>query len=215
MSSGSGDARKRPGFLDSFISAMTPAPLPPDDGKPLVRPTTVGVASLLAIAAGVIFLFIGGFSIVTTDQQLNQAVAMYNEQIKECTSKFGGIGDSVVVPAGASTDDANRAEICKSYTPLTDETISGARTQNIMVSAIVVIIGVIAAVGGWFVRSGNRWGRIAVVGAVLLSVVLTMLFQVSNLFTLAASLLLVIAIMLCFIGKGGVYFARTKARRAG
>jgi hypothetical protein len=27
--------------------------------------------------------------------------------------------------------------------------------------------------------------------------------------------MLIIAVMLCFIGKGGVYFARVKARRAG
>jgi len=53
-----------------------------------------------------------------------------------------------------------------------------------------------------------------VVGAVLLSVIITMLFQVSNLFTLVATLLIVVAVMLSFIGKGGVYFARMRARRA-
>ena len=56
MSFGAGDARKRPSFMDSFRAALTPAPLPPDDGKPLVRPNTVTIASVLAMAAGVVFV---------------------------------------------------------------------------------------------------------------------------------------------------------------
>ena len=215
MSFGAGDARKRPGFMDSFRAALTPAPLPPDDGKPLVRPDHRHDRLGAGHAAGVIFVLIGGFSIATTDDQLNQAIAQYNTSISECTNQFGGIGDAVVVPAGASTDVTNQAEACKTYIPLTDDAISGARTQNIMISAIVVGIGLIALAAGWFLRSGNRWGRVALVVAVLLSVVLSMMFRVSNLFTLGASLLLIIAVMLCFIGKGGVYFSRVKARRAG
>ncbi|HEY5882829.1 MAG TPA: hypothetical protein VIU11_28240 [Nakamurella sp.] len=215
MSFGAGDARKRPGFMDSFRAALTPAPLPPDDGKPLVRPNNVTIATVLAIAAGAVFVLIGGFSIVTTDDQLNQAIAQYNANISDCTNQFGGIGDAVVVPTGASSDVTNQAEACKTYIPLTPEAISGARTQNIMISAIVVVVGLIALAAGWFVRSGNRWGRTGLVVAVLLSVVLSMMFQVSNLFTLGASLMLIVAVMLCFIGKGGVFFARVKARRAG
>lgn len=215
MSSGAGEPRKRPGFMDSFRAALTPAPLPPDDGKPLVRPRTVTIATALAFAAGAIFVLIGGFSLATTNDQLDQAIAAYNDDIKSCIQQFGGIGDAVVVPSGASTDDANKAETCKSYIPLTDEAISSARTQNILISAIVVVVGVIAVVGGWFLRTGQRWGRVAVVVAVLLSVVLSMMFRVSNLFTLGASLMLIVAVMLCFIGQGGTYFARIKARRTG
>jgi hypothetical protein len=208
MSFGAGDARKRPGFMDSFRAALTPAPLPPDDGAPLVRPNTVTIATVLAIAAGAIFVLIGAYSIFTTDDQLNQAVAQYNADISACTAQFGGIGDAVVVPSGASTDVANQAETCKTYVVLTPETISSARTQNIMISAMVVVIGAIALAAAWFMRSGNRWGRTGLV-------VVSMMFKVSNLFTLGASLMLIIAVMLCFIGKGGVYFARVKARRAG
>lgn len=215
MSSGAGDARKRPGFMDSFRAALTPPPLAPDDGKPLVRPTGVTVATALAIAAGAIFVLIGGYSVATTDSQLDVAVANYNSAIADCTTNFGGIGDAVVVPAGASTDLTNQAEQCKSYLALTDDAISSARTQNMLISSIVAVIGIIALVAAWFLRTGARWGRIGLVVAVLLSVVLSMLFQVSNLFTLGASLMLIVAVMLCFIGKGGVYFARVKARRAG
>jgi hypothetical protein len=83
-----------------------------------------------------------------------------------------------------------------------------------IISAVIVVIGLLAAVGGWFLRAGARWARLMVVGAVLLSVIITMLFQVSNLFTLVGTLLIVVAVMLSFIGKGGVYFARMRARRA-
>jgi len=215
MSFGSGDARKRPGIFDSFRAAMTPPPLPDDDGKPIGPPTMITVATVLSILAGVVFLLIGGVSVATTDDQLNSAVKVYNQAISDCAGKFGGIGDAVVVAPGASADDSAAADTCKQYKPLTDDTISAAKTQNIMISVIIVIIGIIACVGGWFLRQGARWSRLTVAGAVVLSVIITMLFQVSNIFTLGATLVMIIAVMLSYIGQGGVYFARLKARRAG
>jgi hypothetical protein len=62
---------------------------------------------------------------------------------------------------------------------------------------------------------GARWSRLTVAGSVLLSVLVTMLFQASNILTLGATLILIIAVMLCYIGKGAVFFARLKARRTG
>jgi hypothetical protein len=215
MSFGSGDARKRPGIFDSFRAAMTPAELPPDDGKPISPPKGVLAATVMAMIAGLVFVLIGGVSLATTDDQLNSAVTAYNRAIADCTTQFGGIGDSVVVPAGASSDVTAQGEACKAYRPLTDETISAAKTQNVMISVIIVVIGLIALAGGWFLRAGAKWSRLTVVGAVIISVVVTMLFQVSNIFTLVATLLLVVAVMLCYIGRGSVYFARLKARRAG
>jgi len=215
MSFGSGDARKRPGIFDSFRAAMTPAELPPDDGGPINPPKAVLVATVMSMLAGLVFVLIGGVSLATTDDQLNSAVTAYNKAIADCTTQFGGIGDAVVVPAGASSDDTAKGESCKGYRPLTDETISAAKTQNVMISVIIVVIGLIALVGGWFLRAGAKWSRLTVIGAVIISVIITMLFQVSNLFTLVGTLMLVISVMLCYIGKGSVYFARLKARRAG
>ncbi len=214
MSFGLGDARKRPGIFDSFRAAMTPPPLPEDDGQPISPPRTVLAATVMSILSGLVFLFIGGVSLFTTDDQLNNAVAAYNKEISDCTTQFGGIGDAVVVPAGAAADVTAAADICKQYRPLTDDAISTAKTQNIMVSVIITLIGVMAVVGGWFLRSGTRWSRLTVAGGVVISVLVTMMFQVSNLFTLVATLVMIIAVMLCYIGKGGVYFARLKARRA-
>src|SRR6478752_1796211 len=122
MSFGIGDGRKRPGIFDSFRAAMTPPPLPEDDGQPIKPPGPVTAATVLAMLAGLVFLVIGGFSLLTTNDQLNSAVASYNQAISECTTKFQGIGDAVVVPPGASTDDTAAADVCKQYRPLTDET---------------------------------------------------------------------------------------------
>lgn len=215
MSFGLGDARKRPGIFDSFRAAMAPPEIGEDDGKPLAPPRTVIVATVMTMLAGLVFLLIGGVSLFTTDDQLNNAVAVYKKSISDCTTQFGGIDTAVVVPVGAADDVTQQAEACKQYRPLTDEAISSARTQNIMISAVIVLIGVLALVGGWFLRLGARWSRLTVAGGVVVSILVTMLFQVSNLFTLAATLVMIIAVMLCYIGKGGVYFARLKARRAG
>jgi hypothetical protein len=201
-------------LFDSFKAAMSPVELPPDDGKPIEPPRVVLVATVMAKLAGIVFILIGGYSIATTDQALDNAVANYNAAISDCTQKYGGIGDAVVVPT-APAEDVTAAQTCQQYTPLTDETISSAKTNNVMISAIVVLIGLIATVGGWFLRKGAKFSRLAVGLAVVLSVVVTMLFQASNLFTLVGTLLMIVAVMLCYIGKGAVYFGRLKARRAG
>lgn len=215
MSFGSGDPRKRPGLFDSFRAAMTPPPLPPDDGQPIRPPGSVTAATVLSLVAGLVFLFIGGVSLVSTDEQLDNAVRAYNASIAECVTDFQGIGEQVVVPVGANADDTSRAEACKQFRPLTDETVSSARTQNIIISVVILVIGLIAAVGGWFLRSGAGWGRLTVVGAVVLSIIVTLFFRVSNIFTLAATLLLIVAVMLSYIGRGATYFSRLKARRTG
>ena len=116
----------------------------------------------MSMLAGLVFVLIGGVSLATTDDQLNSAVAAYNKAISDCTTQFGGIGDAVVVPAGRRSDDTAKADACKQYRPLTDETISAAKTQNIIISVVIVVIGLIALVGGWFLRPGARWSRLAV-----------------------------------------------------
>lgn len=213
---GAGDARKRPGFLDSFRTAMTPAPLPPDDGKPLVRPTAVTVASVLAMVAAVAFLYVGVVGALTLESQIETYVANdYQPLLAQCQDRFGGIGETISAPAGASEADTTLAGTCRQLLPLTDEWFSSVRTSAYIFSGIYTVLGLAAAAGGWFLRSGNRWGRIALVSTVIITVLMSMLLQASTLLTLLGSLLLIVAFMLCFIGKGGAYFARMKARRAG
>ena len=214
MSSGAGEARKRPGFMDSVRAALVPPALPPDDGKPLVRPTTVLVASILALLAGAVFTFLGAASIITLDSQVDLAVSQYNKAVDDCRANYGGIDGAATAPAGASTDDTNAAQNCNSLTPLTEDMVSSYRTSNIVFGAIFVVLGLIAAVGGWFLRSGNRWARFAVIGVVIINVVFSVMLGASNILILGGTLLLIVAVMLCFIGKGGVFFSRVKSRRA-
>jgi hypothetical protein len=162
-----------------------------------------------------VFTFLGCLSVFTIEDSLNYKLSEYNKLIADCSQKFGGIGTAAVVPADASAEVTSQAEACQGYSAVSDQMISNFRTTVAVFGAIYIVIGLAALVGGWFLRSGNRWGRIVVVAVVLLTVILSMLFQASNLFTLAASLMLIVAVMLCFIGKGGVYFARVKGRRAG
>jgi hypothetical protein len=215
MSFGIGDANKRPGIFSSFRSAMAPKELPPDDGLPLTPPRTVLAATAMALLGGLVFLFIGGGSLFTIDSQLDSAVSAYNAAISDCTAQFGGVGDAVVIPAGAAADVTSKGQTCQSYTTLTPDMISSARTQSIVFGIVFVVIGLVAVGGGWFLRQGARWARLAVAGAVLLAMVLALLFQAQNILTLVATLFMIVAVMLCFIGKGQVYFARIRARRTG
>ncbi|MET0864387.1 MAG: hypothetical protein ABWZ98_08615 [Nakamurella sp.] len=217
MSFGIGDANKRPGIFESFRTAMTPRELPPDDGKPLTPPRTVLAATAMAILGGLVFLFIGGGSLFSIDSQLNAAVAAYDQTAKDCVAQFQGIGSAVVIPEGAADDVVAKGQNCQTFPALTptDEMKSSAKTQSIVFAAIFVVIGLVAVAGGWFLRLGARWARLAVAGAVVLAMALALLFQAQNLLTLVATLFMIVAVMLCFIGKGQIYFARVKARRAG
>lgn len=218
MSFSSGEDRKRPGIFESFRAAMTPAPLPEDDGLPIAPPRTINIATALCLIGALIFIFIGTVSLLNADEQLNQAVSNYEAGAKDCEDQGIGIGEAAkAAPDTASAEDKAFADNCKNYTyglKVPQDVIDSFKTQNTIISAVIIMVGLLAGAGGWFLRAGARWARLMVIGAVLLSVILTMLFQVSNLFTLVATLLIVVATMLSFIGKGGVYFARIRARRA-
>ncbi|MEP6561108.1 MAG: hypothetical protein ABJD68_08540 [Nakamurella sp.] len=215
MSFGIGDANKRPGIFESFRSAMAPRALPEDDGLPLTTPRTVLAATAMAVLGGLVFLFIGGGSLFTVDSQLDTAVSAYNDAIGECTSQFGGIGNAAVIPAGAADDVVTKGQSCQSLTALTSDMISSAKTSSIVFAMVFVVIGLVAIGGGWFLRQGARWARLTVAGAVVLAMALALLFQAQNILTLVATLFMIVAVMLCFIGKGQIYFARVRARRAG
>ncbi len=215
MSSASGMPGKRPGFFESFRAALTPPELPADDGQPIPAPRTVIVATILAILGGLLLVFIGGVSLVTSGSQLDEAVASYNQQIDECRAEFQGVGGALVAPPESAPQDVkDRAANCQRFEPLTDDIISSARTQNLAISGAIIVIGLLSAVGGWFLRSGTGWSRLMVIGAVIVSVLISLLFQASNLFTMIATFAMIIAVMLCFIGSGNFFFARLKARRS-
>jgi hypothetical protein len=215
MSFGSGDPRKRPGIFESFRTAMTPKELPPDDGKPLVPPPTIRAATIISILVGVVFVLIGGGTLFTVDSQLEAAVTEYNNAIKDCVTQFGGIGDAAKIPAGSSDDVTAKGQACQSAQELTDDMISSYKTRSNILSLAFVLIGLVAVAGGWFIRKGAGFGRLMSAGAVVVLMLLALFLGAQSIIILAATLLLIVAVMLCFIGKGAMYFARVKARRIG
>ena len=69
-------------------------------------------------------------------------------------------------------------------------------------------LAVAAIAGAAFLLKGSKWARRVLVGVAVLILGIAMLLQVSTVMTLAATLLLVVCILLVYVGKGGLYFAR-------
>lgn len=215
MSFGIGDSNKKPGIFDSFRAAMTPPELPPDDGQPIKPPTTVVVSTALALLAGLVVLLTGVGQILTVDSQLANAVDQYKANQQACIGPFGGYGPAAVIPPDASEEVKAQGATCQTLVELTPEMESSAKTAGIVYGAVFAVIGIATLAAGWFLRGGARWARLTVAGMVVVLVLLALVLQAQTIFTLGATLLLIIAVMLCYIGKGGVYFARLKARRSG
>lgn len=210
-----GDRPRRSGFLASLSSALTPPVVTDDEpDKPLRAPTTVKVATVLTMLAGLLFLFLGVNSLVNLDRDLNTAVTAYTDGINKCTNEAGGIGDKVVTPAqGASKEQTDLAEQCKKVVPLTQEMKDNAQSRAKTVSWVLIVVGVAAIAIGWFLRTGAPWARRAAVGLVVLTMLLTMFLQISNLLTMLATLFVVAAVLMSYLGSGGVFFTRSAMRR--
>lgn len=211
-----GDRPRRGGFLSNLSSALTPPIITDDDpDKPLVAPTGVKVASVMIALAGLLFLYMGINSLATQNSQLDLAVANYNSAVAQCTQQVGGIGDQAKAPDGATEDLTKMATTCKGYTSatVTQEMKDNAISHLQLVSWIVIVVGAAAVGISWFLRSGAAWARRSAVGLVIATMIVTMFLQVSNLFTMIATLLLVAAVLMCYLGKGGVYFVKTAMRR--
>ncbi len=136
---------------------MTPPELPADDGQPITPPRTVVIATVLAILGGAGVLhrrrLAGhhGLPARRRGRRLQPAA-------RRLPRRVPGVGAAVVVPPDSAAQDVkDRAANCQRYEPLTDEIISTARTQNIVISGAIIVIGLVAAVGGWFLRSGTGW----------------------------------------------------------
>jgi hypothetical protein len=209
---------KRSGFLANLQAAMTPVAAEPDDpSKPLVTPGGVKAAVLLALLGGLLYMFTAVASLVSLDQQITEAVANYNTayatQVTECQEKVGGIGDQVTATPGEGLQDL--ANTCKQVRQLTQADIDGARQSAIVTSIVVLVVGLAAVVAGWFLRSGVKWARLTVMGVVVLAFIGTLMLGISSPLLLIGTLLLAVALMLTFLGKGSLFFQRAAARRAG
>lgn len=204
-------SRPRRGFLASISAALTPPPVEEDDlSKPLVVPASIKVAMVLTLLGGVIYLFVGGVNVIQRSDYLEQVRVSYNDQVAKC-QEVGGVGDAVTT----TPTDAQKelVDTCSKLRVATEADFDALSTQIVVFGLVFLAMGLASLVAGWFLRTGVVWARWVLVGVVAISFILTMLFQVAGALTLGALLLLGIAMVLTFIGKGGLFISRARERR--
>lgn len=211
-----GDRPRRSGFLASLSSALTPPVVTDDEpDKPLIAPRTVNVATVLTMLAGLLFLFLGVSQLTTLDSQLGAAVTAYKADAAKCVTDVGGIGTAAVAADTDPQAKKDRAKVCQQYkTPEpTQDMIDSAQSRAKTLSWVLIFVGAAAMAVGWFLRTGTPWARRMAVGLVIVTMVLTMFLQISNLLTMLATLFLVAAVLMSYLGSGGVFFTRAAMRR--
>jgi hypothetical protein len=199
----------RRGFLASLSAALSPPQIPENDTGPLTAPKGVITATVLSIIAGAMYLFSGGISLAGTDAMMSKAKSEYATQVQDCTRQFGGIGTTAVT----ATSPTGTAATCQKMTTLADSDWDAYRTASIVVAVAFVVMGLLLVLAGWFLRAGRAWARRTVVGVVIITVLAALMLGVSTPFILAATLLAMIAVVLCYVSSGSTYFLRVKARK--
>lgn len=208
MTSSSQQPSARRGFLASLSAALAPPPIPEDDTGPLRAPKGVITAVVLAMLGGAMYVFSGAVSLVGTNDLLHQARVQYEDQVSTCQSSMGGIGTAIT-----AASPTGQAATCQSLRVLSDTDWSNFHSFSIGIASAYLILGLILIVAGWFLRQGAAWARRAGAGVVVVTVLASMFLGMSTTFILIATLFGVIAVVLCYIGSGAVYFLRVKARK--
>jgi len=216
-----GSRPKKSGFMAGLQAAMVPT-VPADDGKPLVRPGAVTVASVLVMIAGLLFLALGALWFSTASSQVDLQAKAYVKVIAQCSQFFGGYGTAV--PSSAAAPSALPETIvpatalpglCRTLTePTQSETTQQSYRSSIRIfSVVLILIGLATAISGWFLRDGRRWARRVLIAVVVVQLALAFLLQVSNLFTLVATLLVVIGMSITFLGRASGFFLAVAIRK--
>ncbi len=205
-----GSRPKKSGFLARLQTAAVPV-LPPDDGKPIVRPRGVTIASVLGMIAGAIFIFAGVVGYVQTEAALTYAVNQNQIGLDNCKATFGGFGTTLETSTVA-TSLTSSAAVCRAGAIPTQADLDGFRTTQHVFGVIFAIIGIVFAVAGWFLKTGARWAkRVLVFGGVLL-LLAAALAKLSTPITLLGTLVLAISVVMTYIGRNSVYFALVNLR---
>ena len=199
----------RRGFLASLSAALTPQPIPDNDTGPLVPPRSVIVAMVLAIVAGVVYLFAGTVSVVGLNSALQQQRTSYENQIQDCTRQFGGVGTSAIT----QTSPTGAAQTCQRMLTMADSDWDNFRTASLVVAVAFLVMGALLVVAGWFLRAGRAWARRSAVTVAIITVLAALMLGVSSPILLAATLLVMVAVVLCYLASGATYFQRVKLRK--
>lgn len=207
------DGRPKPrrGLLSALSGALSPQPVPEDDTGPLTPPKGVLAAMVLTILAGAVYVFSGGLGVLTIGQMMDSSKAQYRQWINDCTAQFGGFGSAVITeesPTGS-------AAACQGLAEMTADNWDAFRTASIVVSAVFLAMGLALVAAGYFLRQGRKWSRRTIVLIAVITVAAAMLLGMSSPIILGATLLLMIAVVLCYLASGATYFLRVAARRHG
>lgn len=190
-------------------AALAPKPLPDDDGGPIRAPRGVLAAMALAVIAGVVYVLSGGLGALTVDSMMATSKKQYQGWIDTCTSQFGGIGTTAVTessPTGA-------AATCRGLVTMTSNDWDSFQTASVIVSTVFFAMGVALIAAGIFTRLGRLWARRVMVAVTIITVLAAMMLGMTSPVILGATVLLMVAVVLCYVSTGATYFLRVKARR--
>lgn len=207
MTSSSQQPAARRGFLASLSAALTPPPIPDDDTGPLRPPKGVMVGVVLAIIGGVLFLLQGVMGLTNLDFVVTQSQQAYGDQVTKC-QQVGGIGTAVT-----ATTPTDLVDTCKRLAPYESADWDSLRSVYVGLFVVFVLLGLAAITAGWFLRAGAAWSRRVLVTITIITVLGAMFLQISGLITLAATMAVLIAVVLCYLASGAQYFLRVKARK--
>lgn len=206
MTDSSGRPPRR-GFLASLSDALAPKPIPEDDSGPLITPKGVLAAMVLSILGGMVYLFWGGYIMLRIDEMMSFGRADYAAQVRTCDS-YGGIGTAITAESPTGT-----AAACQAMPVLTDADWDSLQTANLILAGVFLVLGLLLVAGGYFLKTGAGWARRTVVAVAIITVGAAFLLNMSSPIILGATLLILIAVVLCYLSSGATFFLRAKARR--
>jgi uncharacterized membrane protein len=202
------DGSSRPRFMDTFKAALQPRePIKVDPDAPNPVPRTVTIAGWMTLVAAVVTAFVGALYIFGRETSIRSALDQIDNQINECNAQGIGIGSAVT-----TTDTSDLITLCKTVAVPTADQIASARSTLLMVGIVLVVIAVALGVGGYFLLRGTRWARRVVTVAGGLLLIGTMLQLFGSPLLLVSALILLIAMAMCYVGKGATYYIRAKAK---
>ncbi len=164
---------------------------------------------VLTIAAGAIFVLSGGLGLVTMDSMINASQKQYQGWVDDCRSQFGGIGTTAVT----ETSPTGSAATCQSMVEMTGSDWDSFQTASVIVSTVFLLMGLALVAAGIFLRVGRMWARRVAIAVTVITVLAAMMLGMTSPVVLGATLLLMIAVVLCYVSTGGMFFMRVKARR--
>lgn len=207
VTSSSQQPAARRGFLASLSAALTPQPIPENDTGPLRPPKGVVTATVLAIVGGVLFLLQGVMGLTNIDFVVSSSQKAYSDQVATC-QQVGGIGSAVSAASPTALVDT-----CQKMTPYQSADWDSLRSVYLGLFVVFVIIGLACVAAGWFLRTGAAWARRTLVTVTVVTVLGALFLQISGMVTLAATMAVLIAVVLCYLASGAAYFIRIKARK--